>query len=94
MVLADTIGIATGGSIRLTSISCRRRFERARLWDVNLDGAFNSSDLVHLFQVGRYETAQSATWSEGDWDGNGRFDSSDLVLALAEVYETDLFDDD
>ena len=50
--------------------------------DANLDGAFNSSDLVSIFQVGRYETAQPANWADGDWDGDGFFSSVDLVLVF------------
>ena len=54
--------------------------------DANLDGEFNSQDLVEVLQVGKYElmTASGATWSEGDWDGDQRFDSHDLVLAMAD----------
>ncbi len=53
--------------------------------DVNFDGAFDSSDLVILFQAGTYEDkiARNATWSTGDFNGDRDFDSSDLVVALA-----------
>ena len=52
--------------------------------DSNLDGRFDSRDLVRVFVAGRYEdgVADNATWQQGDWDGNGDFESSDLVLAL------------
>ena len=50
--------------------------------DANLDGEFNSSDMVQVFTVGKYETDEGAGWAEGDWDGNQRFDSSDMVLAF------------
>ena len=52
--------------------------------DANLDGAFDSTDLVQTFQVGKYEDGVdgNATWSEGDWDGDGDFTSSDLVVAF------------
>ena len=52
--------------------------------DVNLDGAFDSTDLVQLFQQGLYETGQEATWTSGDWNGDFKFDSSDLLLAFQE----------
>lgn len=56
--------------------------------DANLDGAFDSSDLVRVFAGGKYERPEAAGWSEGDWDGNGLFESSDLILALAQgIYE-------
>jgi hypothetical protein len=52
--------------------------------DANLDGEFNSADLVGVFQTGHYEDAivGNSTWSTGDWDGNGEFDSGDFVLAF------------
>jgi hypothetical protein len=61
------------------------RFNRtgpADAGDANGDGLFNSTDLVHVFQFGKYQTGQPALWSEGDWNGDGYFDTSDLVLAF------------
>ncbi|MBM98702.1 MAG: hypothetical protein CMJ77_06205 [Planctomycetaceae bacterium] len=54
--------------------------------DSNRDGVFNSSDLVLVFQVGKYEDGivNNATFEEGDWNGDGEFDSSDLVYAFTE----------
>lgn len=50
--------------------------------DANLDGEFNSGDLVQVFQAGSYETGNAANWSEGDWNGDGGFDSGDFVAAF------------
>ena len=52
--------------------------------DANLDGLFNSSDLVLAFQAGEYEddVETNSDWSEGDWNCDGDFSSSDLVLAF------------
>jgi hypothetical protein len=52
--------------------------------DVNLDGRFDSTDLVMIFQYGLYEgrLPGSARWSQGDWNCDGVFDSSDLVRAF------------
>ena len=52
--------------------------------DANLDGVFDSSDLVQIFAHGRYEdhTGDDAGWSGGDWNGDGVFDSADLVMAF------------
>jgi hypothetical protein len=52
--------------------------------DANLDGEFDSTDLVRVFQVGEYEdsTVDNSDWSDGDWNGDGEFDSSDLVKAF------------
>ena len=53
--------------------------------DANLDGAFNSSDLVTVFAAGGYEDtfAVDSGWSEGVWNGDGAFSASDLAAALA-----------
>lgn len=52
--------------------------------DANLDGRFDSTDLVQVFQAGQYEDSLpgNATWQTGDWDGDGDFGSNDLVLAF------------
>ena len=52
--------------------------------DSNLDGQFDSRDLVTVFQAAEYEDdiASNSTWSEGDWNGDGEFDTKDLVLAF------------
>jgi hypothetical protein len=52
--------------------------------DANLDGIFNSSDLVQIFQRGQYEDGRTGNsgWAEGDWNCDGEFNSSDLVLAF------------
>lgn len=52
--------------------------------DANLDGLFDSSDLVQVFQRGEYEDDAdgNSEWSTGDWDADGDFTSSDLVAAF------------
>ena len=58
--------------------------------DSNLDGAFDTRDIVFVFQSGEFEDAlsENSTWQTGDWNGDGEFDSSDFVFALQEgVYE-------
>ena len=52
--------------------------------DANLDGIFNPSDLVQVFQRGEYEDTivGNSTWSDGDWNCDGEFSTTDLVLAL------------
>jgi hypothetical protein len=52
--------------------------------DANLDGEFNSSDLVFVLASGTYEANTDAVWSTGDFNGDGRANSSDLVAALAD----------
>ncbi|MEZ6120257.1 MAG: dockerin type I domain-containing protein [Pirellulaceae bacterium] len=52
--------------------------------DSNLDGRFDSGDLVLAFQAGEYEddVAGNSTWSDGDWNGDLEFSTADLVLAF------------
>ena len=59
--------------------------ELPRRWtgDANEDGRFDTSDLVHTMQAGKYETAIAATFAEGDWNRDGFFDSADLLMAAA-----------
>ena len=54
------------------------------LGDANLNGEFNSGDMVRVFTVGKYETGQEAGWTQGDWNGDGIFDSSDMFAAFAD----------
>ena len=52
--------------------------------DANLDGEFNSLDIVAVFQTGKYEDAEplNADWASGDWDHDQDFTTSDLVAAF------------
>jgi low density lipoprotein receptor-related protein 5/6 len=58
--------------------------------DSNLDGRFDSSDLVSVYQAGLFEkNDQNARWSSGDWNGDFNFATSDLVSAFTVgSYET------
>lgn len=61
--------------------------ERVRgtyIGDANLDGEFNTSDFVSVFQAGEYEddVAGNSTWTTGDWNGDGEFDTTDFVAAF------------
>jgi len=57
----------------------------SRRGDANLDGIFNSADLVKVFVGGEYEDeiAGNSTWSEGDWNADGDFNSQDFVSAFS-----------
>jgi hypothetical protein len=61
-----------------------RAYRQASPGDANGDGVFNSSDLVQVFQQGKYQTGETADWLAGDWNYDGRFDSSDLVIAFTD----------
>ena len=54
------------------------------LGDANLDGDFNSTDFVQVFQAGEFEDEVrfNSTWATGDWDGDGDFTTSDFVVAF------------
>jgi hypothetical protein len=51
--------------------------------DANLDGEFNSGDLVSVLASGTYEADVDSVWETGDFNGDGRTTSGDLVAALA-----------
>ena len=57
---------------------------RTYIGDSNLDGLFDSSDLVSVFQQGQYEDqiSQNSSWSSGDWNGDFEFGSTDFVVAF------------
>ena len=86
--------IRTGQSVPLHDLDINNRVDAddLRIWvkelkgswfgDANLDGEFNSSDLVGVFEVGVYEAELEATWDEGDWNADGLFNSGDLVVAF------------
>ena len=52
--------------------------------DANLDGVFDSRDLVQLFTLGEYEDdlSENSTWESGDFNMDAEFTSKDLVLAF------------
>jgi hypothetical protein len=52
--------------------------------DADLNGEFNSSDLVTVLASGTYEVDINSVWSTGDFNGDGRTNSTDLVAALAD----------
>ncbi|MCA9168414.1 MAG: hypothetical protein KDB23_12130 [Planctomycetales bacterium] len=54
--------------------------------DANLDGEFNSTDLIVTFGAGEYEDdiPGNSGWAEGDWNADGDFDTSDLIVAFAD----------
>ncbi len=69
--------------------------------DASEDYEFNSSDLVQVFAAGRYRTANTAKWADGDWNGapggsagsppsgDDLFDEFDVVAAFyTGLYET------
>ncbi|MEZ6117895.1 MAG: hypothetical protein R3C28_15170 [Pirellulaceae bacterium] len=56
----------------------------AVIGDANLDGRFDSSDLIWVFQDGEYEDdiPDNSDWYSGDWNCDGDFDAKDIVAAF------------
>jgi arylsulfatase A-like enzyme len=54
------------------------------LGDSNLNGVFDSEDLILVFLASEYEDEfpGNSGWSEGDWNGDGEFGTGDLTLAF------------
>jgi hypothetical protein len=52
--------------------------------DANLDGKFNSEDLVQMFAAGQYNDGvpHNSGWATGDFNCDGEFDSSDIIKAM------------
>lgn len=96
-LIVDTTGVTAGRfSVRLSQAGVDSDFLGAPAYlrhgsitialpgDADLDGRFNSQDIVQVFQRGEYEdtVAGNSTWTDGDWNQDGECDSNDLVLAF------------
>ena len=53
--------------------------------DANLDGIFDSKDLLQITETGHYEddVVGNSTWADGDWNCDAEFTTDDIVLALS-----------
>jgi hypothetical protein len=49
--------------------------------DSDQNNSFDQLDLVRVLQGGKYLTGQQATWSQGDWNGDGLFNQFDIIVA-------------
>lgn len=57
--------------------------------DANLDGQFDTLDLVQVMQAGKYRGPGIVAWADGDWNDDLRFDQRDIIAALsAGTYRT------
>lgn len=61
-----------------------RDLKKTWFGDANLDGEFNSRDLIDVFQAGKYQDGvdDNTGWAHGDWNADRDFDTSDLVAAF------------
>jgi hypothetical protein len=52
--------------------------------DADLNGEFNSTDLVKVLQAGEYEDGvpRNSSWATGDWSGDREFDTGDMLVAF------------
>jgi hypothetical protein len=51
--------------------------------DANRDRSFDQFDVIQLLPRGKYLTDHHADWEDGDFDGDARFGTLDIVAALA-----------
>jgi hypothetical protein len=58
--------------------------KRTTWGDADLNGIFDSTDLVQVLQSGHFEDSivGNSTWATGDWNGDGDFTTSDLLEAF------------
>jgi hypothetical protein len=61
-----------------------KQLKHAWYGDADLNGTFDSSDLIQVLGAGQYEDGidLNSTWSTGDWNADGDFTTGDLVVAL------------
>ena len=73
------------GTVDLTDLRIwTQDLKRTWIGDANLDGQFNSQDLIAVLASGTYEADVESNWSTGDFNGDRRTDSADLIAALAD----------
>lgn len=58
--------------------------KKSWIGDADLNGEFNSGDLVAVLAAGKYEVDSASVWAEGDFNGDGRTNSGDLIAALSD----------
>ena len=61
-----------------------RDLKRTWFGDANMNGIFNTGELVQVFKAGEYEDSLpgNSGWAEGDWSGDFEFDSRDITVAF------------
>jgi hypothetical protein len=78
-----TFDVNRDSSVNLTDLQVWvKDLKKTWFGDANLNGEFNSADFVNVFQAGKYEIDEQATWEEGDWTADLRFNSGDFVAAF------------
>jgi hypothetical protein len=79
---ADSTGTVNAADLRFWVEELKQTW----FGDANLDGQFNSADLVSVLAMGEYEDLieGNSNWASGDWDADSDFTTADLVTALAD----------
>ena len=69
-----------------TTVAGGHNPSRSALANTGLAGPFNSDGCASVFQWGEHEDTieDNSGWAEGDWNGDGDFDSSDFSFAFGE----------
>lgn len=54
--------------------------------DTNLNGILETRDIIQALQSGEFEDQipHNSTWDEGDWNGDGDFETGDLIMTFQE----------
>ena len=78
------VSLLVVSQLRIEAHCLEIRASGAIIGDANLDGIFNSTDIVLVFQQGHYEDDEigNSRWYDGDWNCDGEFDSSDIIEAF------------
>ena len=84
---SSTLDVTDDGVLDFQDISTWvKEIANTSFGDTNIDGKFDSSDLVEVFEKGHYRPDSwprgRVKWSDGDWNADQVFNSSDLVLAF------------
>ncbi|MCA9197217.1 MAG: hypothetical protein KDA87_06750 [Planctomycetales bacterium] len=80
----DELDVDSSGNVTTEELISFLRSEQIVVGDANLDGIFNATDLVDVFQLSNFEAGEDLTldWSMGDFNGDRQFSTRDLVMAF------------
>jgi hypothetical protein len=86
----DQLDVTRDGTVDRKDVDLVVRLVETKYGDANLDGIFNSDDLLTLMAGGKYMTGADATWVTGDFNGDHKFTGDDLRYALERsIFESD-----
>jgi hypothetical protein len=50
-----------------------------------MDYYLDEVDILQVAKFGKYDTGEPATWAQGDWDSDGVFARSDVILFVRQT---------